>query len=74
MKKSQTFTKAPQHPPSHLHSEYKPILLRTWPLLICQPQAHISWRDEAPTWSCQNSTELSQSEHHGEESTEIHLD
>ena len=76
MKKSQTFTKAPQHPPSHLHSEYKPtlLLLRTWPLLICQPQVHISWRDEALTWSCQNSADVGQSEHHGEESTEIHLD
>ena len=38
VKTSETFTKVRQHPPSRLHWKYRPPLLQTWPLLMCQPQ------------------------------------
>ena len=35
--------------------------------------SYFSCNEESPTWSCQNSDELGQSEHHGEEIAEMHI-
>ena len=40
---------------------------------ICVSCSYFSHNEESPTWSCQKSAELRQSEHHGEETVEMHI-
>ena len=40
---------------------------------ICVSCSYCSHNEESPTWRCQESAELRQSEHHGEETVEMHI-